>query len=663
MANKYWVKNQISASAVSADVDANWKDAVDGSGSTGKPGASDIAIIGHPTTVANNKGFANISWDITNVGGLVIYDGYTYDLSTTKTTISFTGGGTNTISITTGTKWDDIGFKVGMWITVAGSTSNNGSTYITAISNNVMTVNKTLTTEAAGDTVTVSTSMSLDVAANFECDYISLNGTMKNSSGSMKTITLDGNFQSGSNNRYVLNGATAQILNQDIITYKYNGNSGSQPAAISPSSDRTIYFDDGPYPNVQIYPALDLSCDYHAAPTSNAHGEVSMYSFTVTNASSTMNPTTENAKNDTSKSFKLLTTGFTYAPEIIDVGLSKWIFKISSATWIFPVTGSASYGAADGTFKAYWYNIQLETGTAGYVATLEGGRTLSVNALTIEGDAVLRGHADKDDPSSVIVSVSRPNIKGAWNFSQVADGVYASIISKAYPITPSEGAGGMVQLSDNGGKFSFDPQLYFDKTNNILWSDKGLKITDGLDHPLTPATGFGQIWVKSSDNKLYFTDEGGTDYDLTASGGGGGSMSSFTLAGSSGSSQSITDGNTLTIAQGTGITSVASATDTVTITNTGVTSNVAGAGIGVSGATGAVTVSNTGVTSNVAGANIAVSGATGAVTVSAPFPEQPAGGIPAFSVVPDEVGKVPFGWINIVTVSGQSVWVPAWVAI
>jgi len=54
----------------------------------------------------------------------------------------------------------------------------------------------------------------------------------------------------------------------------------------------------------------------------------------------------------------------------------------------------------------------------------------------------------------------------------------------------------------------------------------------------------------------------------------------------------------------------------LTITNDGVTSNVAGAGISVSGATGAVTVTNSGVTSAVAGSGISVSGATGAVTVT-----------------------------------------------
>ena len=78
--------------------------------------------------------------------------------------------------------------------------------------------------------------------------------------------------------------------------------------------------------------------------------------------------------------------------------------------------------------------------------------------------------------------------------------------------------------------------------------------------------------------------------------------------------QTISDGDTITFTAGTGITAVVSATDILTITNTGVTSNVAGTGISVSGATGAVTITNTGVTSAVAGTGISVSGATGAVT-------------------------------------------------
>jgi hypothetical protein len=57
----------------------------------------------------------------------------------------------------------------------------------------------------------------------------------------------------------------------------------------------------------------------------------------------------------------------------------------------------------------------------------------------------------------------------------------------------------------------------------------------------------------------------------------------------------------------------------VTLTNAGVTSNVAGTGISVSGATGAVTITNTGVTSLTGTSNqISVSAGTGAVTLSTP---------------------------------------------
>lgn len=73
-----------------------------------------------------------------------------------------------------------------------------------------------------------------------------------------------------------------------------------------------------------------------------------------------------------------------------------------------------------------------------------------------------------------------------------------------------------------------------------------------------------------------------------------GAYTSWTLDGDTGTPQAIADGNTATFVGGTGIGTAVSATDTLTITNTGVTSIVAGSNISISGATGAVTISATG---------------------------------------------------------------------
>ena len=59
------------------------------------------------------------------------------------------------------------------------------------------------------------------------------------------------------------------------------------------------------------------------------------------------------------------------------------------------------------------------------------------------------------------------------------------------------------------------------------------------------------------------TDDGGAQVTVTTGGGGG--MTKFEVAGDSGSNQDIEDGNTLTIAGGTALSTVASATDTLTV--------------------------------------------------------------------------------------------------
>ena len=117
---------------------------------------------------------------------------------------------------------------------------------------------------------------------------------------------------------------------------------------------------------------------------------------------------------------------------------------------------------------------------------------------------------------------------------------------------------------------------------------------------LSSTTGGTMSWVANPDTN--------TTYTIDASTTTGGA--NFNLTGS----DATTD--TIKYANGTGITAVATDASTITLTNTGVTSAVAGTGIGVSASTGAVTFSNTGVTSAVAGTGVSVSAATGAVTYS-----------------------------------------------
>lgn len=75
--------------------------------------------------------------------------------------------------------------------------------------------------------------------------------------------------------------------------------------------------------------------------------------------------------------------------------------------------------------------------------------------------------------------------------------------------------------------------------------------------------------------------------------------------------------DTLTLAFGTGVSIATNATtDTITFTNTGVTSVTGSTGISTSASSGAITLSNTGVTSIIAGFGMSINAATGAVTVT-----------------------------------------------
>jgi hypothetical protein len=98
-----------------------------------------------------------------------------------------------------------------------------------------------------------------------------------------------------------------------------------------------------------------------------------------------------------------------------------------------------------------------------------------------------------------------------------------------------------------------------------------------------------------------------------ASDGGAGTMTSWTLSGDSGTNQTISDGNTVDIAGGTGISTAASATDTLTVTNTLPFNSITLASTSGTNST----ISNSGTITIAAGANITTTNnGSGQVTVA-----------------------------------------------
>ena len=286
-----------------------------------------------------------------------------------------------------------------------------------------------------------------------------------------------------------------------------------------------MLFDNGPYGNVVLGGSSAYYSPASGVPIVNSSPS-SFYSLNISTGTFFQpDPSTASPRNDSKKQFTIETTSaFTMACNKFNAGLSTFEFVLDGSTFEFPVTGSATYGAADNTFIANWCHVIISSTTGGRKATIPSDRTLSVNSLFVGSDAVLEGHKTLDSHvTSTVISISRPKIEGAWNFSQIGDGVYVSLLNDAYPVTPSDGPVGRVQLSNDGGTFTSDAGLTF--ASNALHADQGIKLTEIADHPVAAAAGTGIIWVKNTTpSTLIFTDDAGTDTTLGSGGGGSGDI-------------------------------------------------------------------------------------------------------------------------------------------
>ena len=524
MADKYWVAK---GGVFNASDAAGWSTTPDGGGPSGVPAIGDIVHFGDEVSVQTGVGFAKCNYNITTtLTHLKTSSGYN-GATVTSTDISFTAPGTITHSHS---NWEDLGFKQGMTITISGAAdaANNQTREIQVVTSNTMVLlgsSPSLANEAAGANVTITCDISIDITASFTTDLLTLDTKMQNTSGSGVTITISGNDAPF----YVTNGPNAIIENVDDITYDYN------------NSYQTVIFDDGPYPIV-VGTSSDFTPEYQA-PTSTDFGAATMRTLRL-DSSCTFAPNPSPAASprlNSSKVFNITkTSNFQIQHNTFDTGLSTFAFTLDATNWPLPISGDTSYGA--GAFVSKFYNLVIRTpDTAGHVTLIPSDRTLSVNSLTVESGAVLRGQTTTNTgTTSTICSVRRPLIQGAWNFSQLSDGVYVSVLSDSFPITPSSGAKGQLQISNGAGTFSSDSKLTWTSgTSTLLVNGKltvtglidptGMEFTSVASNPGNVAT--KTLWVNSGDSdKLYFgsSEVGGSSGggitaltgDVTASGSG-----------------------------------------------------------------------------------------------------------------------------------------------
>ena len=209
---------------------------------------------------------------------------------------------------------------------------------------------------------------------------------------------------------------------------------------------------------------------------------------------------------------------------------------------------------------------RIITSDGGTEASAEPNLTYNGTVLGVTGRVSASLGVTGTSLSTNTTVIDSTHISSSLNVSGAAfygDGSNLTNMTGISPINTYNTAGQYrVLTSVNGTTVRGETGLTYDGAIMVATGDisASLGITGSSLHTLTTLINPTHVSTSLNISGAAFYGDGST-----LSGVGAGTMSSWTLSADGGANQSITDGNTVDIAGGTGITTAASATDTVTI--------------------------------------------------------------------------------------------------
>ena len=260
----------------------------------------------------------------------------------------------------------------------------------------------------------------------------------------------------------------------------------------------------------------------------------------------------------------------------------------------------ATNGVVSGSSQIVGSSITTNTITIGSTSTALGGTSTTLAGLTSVSSTGFTGALTGNASTATTLQTAR-TINGT-SFDGSTNITIANLVSGSSQITATSTTG-----FATGVKTQLDANTVVSGSSQVI----------GILSSLNTYTGSNDTTNASQNTSItnlntYTSSFAAASVVLTNK-----TISGATNTLSNIANASLTN-SSVTVTAGTGMSGGGSVAlgSTITLTNAGVTSNVAGTGISVSGATGAVTITNSGVTSAVAGTGVSVSGATGAVTFS-----------------------------------------------